>query len=253
MQTLATAFLDTKYTGDPIQMPYPSLNDIDFRTGELAMLAGAPGGGKTLFATNWAINTSDPLIYFAQEHPHSIKSRLAALALDKFVSEIKDADPDYWYERLTEHKRASLIQVPAPTTVVEIEHYIIAYEEWWMSRPRLIFLDNIKDMKVEGFHHQETGYWATLLPELKNLAQEENVGIVGLHHVGRGDADDGTKRISMTDLLHSGERDARHVWGVYRDAWRDRINFQVLKQTDGPSDWETRFDWDAQRGRLWSR
>ena len=43
------------------------------------------------------------------------------------------------------------------------------------------------------------------------------------------------KKITMADLLHGGEREARHVWGVYHDEDATEMSVQVLKQQDGPA------------------
>lgn len=260
MQTLDLA-LKRFQGGRKITIPFRQVDDkVDFRTGDLAVLAGAPGGGKSLTALNWAWRSPDPMLYLAQDSPRSVLRRLTALALNRRVGEIIEDEHEYWAEQVANlHQREELILEVGAQSVDEIEQKIVALHEWLQEPPSVVFIDNLIDMKVEGTNHSENNFYAKVLPDLKQLAIKLDVGIVFLHHVIRGGergkkVGEGLAPLKLTDLLFAGEREVRHAWGVYRSPYdRDELNFQILKQQDGETGIEIKLDWDRERGRLWSR
>jgi hypothetical protein len=260
LQTLARALKGWAGKGRPIGIPFKGLADIvDFRTGDLAVLAGAPGGGKSLVALNWAWRSPDAILYLAQDSPRSVLKRLTALALHKRVHEIHEEDAEYWADRVRAlGKRQELVVATGAHSVADVESKINALTEWLMEPPTLVMIDNLFDMRSEGNSYMDTGFYADLLPSLKQLAIERDVGMVLLHHVTRGDEHGlGTEPLRMKDLLFAGEREARHVWGVYKENGNRAINMQVLKNQDGEADpggnLKIRLDWTPEEGVLYSR
>jgi len=231
---------------------------VDFRTGDLAVLAAAPGGGKSLVATNWAWRSQDPILYLAQDSPRSILKRFTALALGRRVSDIGEEDIDYWSGRIAEQgKREELVIATGSHNLDQLDAKLVALTEWLMQPPTLVFIDNLFDMRSEGNSYMDTGFYADLLPSLKQMAIRHDVGMVLLHHVTRGDEHGlGTERIRMKDLLFAGEREARHVWGVYRPRG-NQVNVSILKNQDGAAEPSgglyVTMDWHPEENLLLSR
>jgi len=216
-----------------------------------------------LLALNWAWRTADATLYLAQDSPRSVLRRLTALALNKRVADISETDVEYWSKRIKDlDKRQELIIATGAHSVEQLMAKIDALTEWLMEPPPLIIIDNLFDMKSEGNSYMSTEFYADLLPALKQMAIEKDVGLVIMHHVTRsGDNGKkhglGTEPLRMTDLLFAGEREARHVWAVYRGHDNRHLNFQILKQQDGraESDGSLRIglDWQPESGVLYSR
>ncbi len=227
--------------------PWPTLNrSLSLHTKELALVAGAPGAGKSVFALNVAMSLQVPVLYIAQDSAPSVLSRVAALALSVeitwvyeqlrdaskkavIVSELSDAYPDLFI-----HSGAITIQ--------GIDQRLEALTELLGQAPPLVIIDNLIDTIVPGYTHTDMGFYSSSLNELKRMALEHNVCIMALHHVTRrgGEYSNphglGTRSLRMTDLLYSGEREAEHVLGIYHTQAKDRMMVQVLKQRDGDSD-----------------
>jgi hypothetical protein len=246
MRTLARAISHPEAVGRQIRLPWKSLSQIvALHTKELVVIAGAPSGGKSTVAINLAMNVDYPVLYFAQDNPSSVLARMVAVGQKMKVrdafAELNQEDKRRSLSAALERMRPTLLIQERASNIELIEGNIIALKEWLGGPPAMMILDNTIDTLVPGYTHMDNGFYATLLPELKQMAIRHDLAVVVLHHVTRGrrDRDDqhamGRGQMTMNDLLFAGEREARHVWGVYNDGY-GTINVQILKQQDGPAD-----------------
>ena len=264
MQTLSRAVLAKTAVGERLVLPYKSMNDaISFRTRDLTILAGAPGGGKSTLAVNLAMKMDYPTLYLAQDSPASVLSRMTALVTQEDIAGTatkltKHAEKHAIAKRL-EKTRPTLVFERGSVTVEGIELRLEALTEWFGEPPKIVFIDNLIDLIVEGTTHGDTSFYTKCLPALKRMANKYNSAVIALHHVTRGGNAghaDGRSGIQMNTLLHAGEREARHVWGVYNDG-EGTITVQVLKQQDGPADPDGHLEiplrWTPRLGSLMSK
>ena len=263
MQTLDRAVLTKSAVGEKLILPYKAMNDaISFRTRDLTILAGAPGGGKSTLAVNLAMKMDYPTLYLAQDSPASVLSRMTALVTQDSIGKTAKAlnsDEKYKISKRLADARDTLIFERGAVTIEGIKWRLEALSEWLGEAPKLIFIDNLIDLIVEGTTHGDNSFYTKALPELKRLANTYNTAIIALHHVTRGGNNshaDGRSPITMNNLLYAGEREARHVWGVYNDG-DGTLNLQILKQQDGPADpgggMSIALKWYPQLGSLMSK
>lgn len=241
MRTLAKAVKTLGHGGKHLTLPYEGLEKlVTLRTNELVVLAGAPGGGKSMFAVNLAMDLEVPVLYFAQDSPNSILTRLSAIAggmeMARVASGMETEDGREWLAERLANVRPTLIYNRDAVTLEDVERKIFAMREWLGINPPLIVIDNLLDMIVEGSNPSESAFYATALPRLKQLANKHDVTIMLLHHVKHGENETGTDPLKLSDLLFAGAREARHVWGIYRSIGNDFLYVQVLKQQDGNAD-----------------
>lgn len=264
MQTLARAVQTPGATGRKLTLPWVHMNElVTLRTGELVTIAGAPGGGKSTVAVNLAMQVTFPVLYLAQDSPHSVVGRMAALGSgvttrDAARTISQDHERDELGEKLAT-TRPTLVINRGAVTLDQIEHMIHALREWLGEAPPLVILDNLIDTIVPGTTHGDMGFYTTALPTLKQMAIKHQFACIALHHVTRGGGKEtsharGTKGMSMNDLLFAGERESRHVWGVYHSKSSDEMYVQILKQQDGRADpdggLEVGLRWYPALGRL---
>ncbi len=244
MKTLARAVASREAVGTHIPLPWRALEkSVTLRTKELVMVAGAPGGGKSTLTANMAVQMDEPVLYCAQDSPGSILARMTALNLGQETHDIQMSlsDKDIRAQlstKLAEMVRETLIFNRGAITIEKLKQMCLALTEWIGKAPSVIFIDNLIDLIVPGHSYHDTTFYATALPELKRLAQEIDTSIIVLHHVTRGGGTkhgQGQSPLALNDLLYAGEREARHVWGVYNDGG-GIIHLQILKQQDGPAD-----------------
>lgn len=265
MKSIARSLQASATVGDPIPMPWPTLDStLQLHTKELCIVAGAPGAGKSVFALNVAMAMNDPVLYVAQDSAPSVYARSAALALNGEIRWVYDTlrDDDTKADLIREvakHNPNMLIHGGA-LTVEGIEDRLIALKELYGSAPSLVILDNLIDLIVPGHVHTDAGFYAAALNPLKQMAIKHNVCMLALHHTTRRGSDTnnphglGTRALKMTDLLYSGERESEHVIGVFHDVNKTRLSIQVLKQRDGDADPEGSLQvpliWHPTYGRL---
>ena len=229
--------------GTRVHLPWRALDQIvTLRTGELVIIGGAAGGGKSTLAANMAINMTDPMLYCAQDSPASVLSRMTALALSAETGSVQVDMTDEEQRAIIAARmadvRPSLVFNRGPITVEYVNEMCIALREWMGMAPRAIIIDNLIDLIVPGRSHHETTFYSVVLPQLKEVALNQNTCVMALHHVTRGGGSThgrGQGPMAINDLLYAGEREARHVWGVYNDGGQNLI-VQVLKQQDGRAD-----------------
>ena len=264
MRTLEASLREKHVVGEEIILPWRRLNDaLSLHTKELVILAGAPSGGKSVVACNLAMQLSEPVLYLAQDSSPSVIARLTALATRRDVADVLNAlrDPEAM-EKMAEKisgKRPLLALQTGAQPIERVAHLVDAAAEWLGYPPPIVIIDNLKDLIVKGYHHQDSGFYATALPVLKQVAHDFNTCIIALHHVTRRAGANGaillpTSSPSLMDLLHAGEREAEHVVGVYHDHHKTRLNLTILKQRDGEADSSgglaVRMLWHTEQGRL---
>lgn len=263
MKTLARSVAAPGAVGTPIALPWRSLNEfINLRTKELVVVAGAPGGGKSTLAANLAINFQVPVLYCAQDSPASIVSRMTGLTLGMDVNRVQnDLADERGRDRIIEQmrdKHPTLVVNRGSIELSRLKDMLGALAEWIGTAPPVVVIDNLIDLIVPGHTHHETTFYSAALPELKRIALDYDCCVIALHHVTRGGGSEhgqGQSPLALTDLLYGGEREARHVWGVYNDG-HDRVKVQILKQRDGPADpgggMEIGLRWFPRLGKLTS-
>ena len=244
MRSLSRAVAQRGAVGRPLYIPWVALNQqVSLRTKELVVVAGAAGGGKSTLAANLAVASDEPVLYCAQDSPGSVLSRMAALTIGEATNTVqtslaRTSEQPGIVARVKEKARRTLIVNRGPVTTERLREMMEALTEWLGRGPSFVIIDNLIDMIVPGHGHHDTSFYAAVLPELKRLSFDYDTCVVVLHHVTRGGGTGhgrGQAPMNMNDLLYAGEREARHVWGVYNDG-ENIINVQVLKQQDGPAD-----------------
>lgn len=250
MQSLDLALTKNTAVGRKVQVPWDQLSSlVNLNTRELMLVVGAPGSGKSTLAVAWASKIEQPVLYLTQDSPVSVYTRLAALTLNEPIHTIRKkmqeggSMRDSIVREVRKRERRTLIVEGGRRTTTDIGRRILALTEWMGEPPALVVLDNLIDLDMEGTSHAETTFYAQALTRLKAMVNEMDVAFLVLHHSLKNESvGTGESPLKMTDLLFGGDREARHVLGVYHDEDATKLTVQVLKQQDGPA---------SPSGKLW--
>lgn len=246
-----------KQTLPPLQLPYSNLQEkVNLRPGEFLIIAGAEGSGKSTLAVNLA--ASFPTLYCAQDQPPHIRTRLNALLLDITTNQAAfyaDTDPQQLAQQLTALNNHQLIINSGRVSSDRIRIMTEAYEEYNGHSPDIVIVDNLIDCIVDNLDYHDNKFYARLLPELKEMAEELETVVVGLHHVKRPSVGDVWPMKSQS-LIYGGERAAAHVWGVRvrDDSFGPMLDIAILKQRMGPADRNGKMvvtlEWEPEYGKV---
>lgn len=170
---------------------YPSLaaRQVAIRRGEVSMIAGAPGAGKSTIALDLAIRSRVPTLYVsADTHSHTVSLRLLANLSGREQAQIEPYmhDPQYqeWVRRTLDpasHIRWCFDSAPS---MARIELELEAFTELYGDTPDMVVVDNLTDVAVDGM--DEWGGMRTLLKEMKFLARLYDTAFLVLHHTSEG-------------------------------------------------------------------
>jgi AAA domain len=153
------------------------------RLGQMLMVVGQPGAGKSTFALWYAFKLGLPTLYFSADMAaHTATTRLGALVTGERVSFVADAIEGGGIDFIQDELSSSKIQwcFDSSPSLEDIADELAGYVELWDSYPKVIIIDNA--MNVEGASGEDVGGIRFVLQELHRLARETGSAVLVLHH-----------------------------------------------------------------------
>ncbi len=212
--------------------------ELDMRTGgfhggELLLIAGRPGMGKSSFAVNIAENVAirdhKTVAIFNLEMPKSqIVNRIICSQSRVNSEKIRtgDFEPDDWLkmgEQIDNIAVAPLyIDDTATITVAEIRAKCRRLKQ--TKDLQLVVVDYLQLMQSSGRSDNRQQEISEISRSLKILAKELDVPVIALSQLSRASESRSDKRPMLSDLRESGaiEQDADMVMFLYRDEYYNK-------------------------------
>jgi len=185
MHLLSRAIKTASQGGAILPTVWQSLaaQQIAIRYGEVSMIAGPPGAGKSTLALSLAVKAKVPTLYIsADTHSHTMSLRLLALLTGKHQSEVEpmmELDRQ-WAAQMLKPADHIMWEFDSSPTLKDIEDAVLASRERLGEDVRLIVLDNAVDVTMDS--QDEWGGLRTLMKELKWWARETGAAVVVCHH-----------------------------------------------------------------------
>lgn len=185
MLRLENAIRNSQHQAQSLPNMWPSLaaDQVAVRRGEVSMIAGPPGAGKSTLALALSVRAGVPTVYVsADTHAHTMTLRLLAMLTNIEQPQVEaymDTHPEWVRENLkrAEHIRWSFDSAPS---VRAIEDELAAHEELMGQSPDLVVIDNLMD--CVGGEGDEWGGLRSLMKDFKYLAREHDTAFLVLHH-----------------------------------------------------------------------
>ena len=157
---------------------------INFRRGQVCMVAAAPNAGKSMFALIYAMKAKVPTLFFsADTDTTTVMMRAAAHASGHsqlLVEANLSSDKNYYNKYFDKLNHIKWVFDSSPS-LDDIELEIRAYVELFGVAPELIVIDNLMNVAAETDNE-----WAGLraiMMELHDMARKTQACVLVLHHV----------------------------------------------------------------------
>jgi predicted ATP-dependent serine protease len=174
----------TKATPLPDVWKGLAAKQIQFRRGQVCMVAAAPNAGKSMFALIYAMKAKVPTLFFsADTDTTTVMMRAAAHSSghnQMTVEQSLSADSHYYDKHFDKLGHIKWVFDSSPS-LDDIELEIKAYVELYGEAPQLIVVDNLMNVAAETDNE-----WAGLraiMMELHDMARKTEACVLVLHHV----------------------------------------------------------------------
>ncbi len=243
----------TRITGYPTRFQRLDELTSGFQKGDLIIIAGRPGMGKTAFALNLALN-------FARQH-----LKVAFFSLEMSATQLLQrllsmmARIELQRIRTAELRQEEWLRVAeAVSQMTNLPFYIddtagLSVQELRARARRMrqevgldvVFIDYLQMLTVRGRTENRQQEVSFISRNLKELAKELHIPVIALSQLSRRTEQREDSRPQLADLRESGsiEQDSDVVMFIYReDAYRQDspkagiAEIIIAKQRNGPTD-----------------
>ncbi len=256
------SLLESLYDKKSVITGVPSgFKDLDeltsgFQPGDLIIIGGRPGMGKTAFSLNIAQHVGaelgEPVAFFSLEMTkEQLAMRLlSSMSMINFSALRRGFVSKKEWERLTEtavklseapiyiddSSGMTVLEIRAKARRLKMEH----------GRLALVIIDYLQLMRGRASYDVREQEIAEISRSLKAMAKELKVPVIALSQLNRDVEKSSNKRPSLANLRESGaiEQDADVIIFLYRDevynkknpANKGKAEVIVAKQRNGPTD-----------------
>lgn len=188
--------------GDPLPTVFQALDalGVQFRRGQLVLIAAGPGTGKSAFALTEAIGTGLPSMYFSADSDSFTQLvRAVCITTGWTMEEASKAVLEDTLGEKAEEELARLqlrLNYDASLSLDTIEETLMSWFEVYEDYPALIIVDNVTNVR-EGSEGE--GGLDGLMTYLHDMARKTQACVIGLHHV-TGPFNDSDKPIPQSGV-----------------------------------------------------
>lgn len=229
--------------GEPLPAVFTTLEKKDFRLyrGELSLLAGPPGGGKSTWALQYAVQAKVPSLYVSCDMGgHMTAVKLYSIITGQTNKDVELALRDplqrdgirHGIAQATRHLFISHASRPTPEAIAGHE---MAFEEIWGEPPALLVLDNAMNVATTG--DDEISGLRELSQVMHWLAQEKEIATLVLHHVNLSGGRDVLTKPAPLNAIKGQISELPAVIGtVAADAQEGKFRLASVKNRHGEAD-----------------
>jgi hypothetical protein len=207
------------------QVPIPWDLGITPLRGQLVMVLGSPGIGKSYFALRWALAAMPSVVLSLDTDLATQATRAAGFMFGASFHEV-ESNPEFWGLMLEQKAQGCRMydRVMDPRDLLDL---VVAETQFWGRPPNMVVIDNLANMLPEVSYERVRG---TMIG-LQKVARLADTCVVVLHHTKR---EAGFGPLSMYSGQYGGEAESEIMLGLWKQYGEDS-NFQlgVLKNRSG--------------------
>ncbi len=242
MQSLVRAMRGRGQEGRALPGAFPGLEDVGARVryGQVTLIAGAPGSGKSALVLAWAMRVKVPTLYFSADSDRmTLGTRIGASITRHTTEEVEQGligpDASKWYALIDSHTEHIWFDWEPAPSLLDVEGELLAYAAVNGEWPGLVVIDNLKNVwDDQGDGDADHVRYDRTIARFNELAREYGFAVIVLHHV-TGSYEDGYTPIPLTGLLGKPSKDVTLALTLYR-ASADHMGICVVKNRVGAAD-----------------
>lgn len=210
---------------------------VDFRRGQLHLIAAGPGVGKSALSLTLAIASKVPTLYFSADSDAATQyERTAAMLSGREIHEIA-AMVEAGETRYLDSKLAGLRKLrwcfDSSPTLDQIEAHVKAWAYVYGAFPEMIVVDNVGDISPDV---EERGHIAleSVMDFLADMARQTGACVIALHHL-TGEYDDGSQPPPLSALKGKISKKPSLVLNLFRPE-EGKLGAVIAKNRHGRPD-----------------
>jgi hypothetical protein len=168
-----------------VPLPFASWseNNVSLRRGEVSMIAGPPGAGKSTLALAIALRSQVPTLYAScDSHESTMALRLISMIGDLPQLEVEQhmQNPQWASEMISSQGKHISWMMDSNPAIADLEDQIELYRLLKGSDPQLVILDNAVDFTHDT--GDEFSSLRSLMREIKWWSRDTGAAFLVLHH-----------------------------------------------------------------------
>lgn len=212
MQALDRALFGVRET---IPVPWGTLAQaIRPGPGHLIGVIAAPNTGKSALSLAWALAMDQPSLMFSLDTDLATQaSRTLAWLTGEDQDRIRD-NPGNYADVLKDNADKLPMMIDYPVYADQVDEVCKAFEEFYGGNPKLIVVDNLKDV----VRNESYESYRESLRELHRVARKRDAAVLILHHINRKNenAQEGDAAPRLADGQFTMEQDCEFVLGLWQ-------------------------------------
>jgi len=186
MRTLHRAVTSIDRGGTALPVPFQSWAErsITIRRGEVSMIAGQPGAGKSTLALAIAVQSQAPTLYVsADSHESTMALRTISMVTTMSQHDVEEhikRDPQWAAEVLRSHASHIKWMFDPSPTLADLEDAVSTYRLMQGDNPHLVVIDNAVDITHDT--GDEFASLRNLMREVKWWSRDTGAAFLMLHH-----------------------------------------------------------------------
>ena len=204
--------------------------------GQIIMVAGRPGAGKSAFALWLAMKTNLETLYFSADmSAATVTARMAAFYTGDTTAEVHAARDRGEWEKYTKALEQSRIgfSFGSPITWSNVDQYIESHVEVYDRIPELFIFDNLKDIEDCQFDY---GMQMEAMQNITELARNTGSTVMVLHHATNKGGFNPVQPPPVAAIKNGMTEQPEVVFGVGLDSNTNEFGVALLKQREGKQD-----------------